>query len=347
MRRRVPTWNKLCWPASRGADTGMKVNVLKAGHTLSEAGGPAFAKVVLRLSQDPDARVRETVRYVYEKGGRGVINLEAAESSRTGVERDLAEAVVSVLKDFREEGLAVGLPLLAGLEPDLPWKKEPGVAAALRSLVESRAGKPLYADVFKAAASYPQLVSDDMVRQRVSSSLKDRSIEVRRAALQIVLDRFLEIPELVPVAQQNIAGFDSALRGLLISELSAPRKPVYKGRAASATGLDVAFLRLDDIKEGKDLLSEDLVLKTVAASLNDRDGNIRAAALDLVARRKGLHKRPEIVAALNRLREDPAPRLANSASSRSRDATPRPFLRKKKTPGFSTSTFSYKRSSQS
>ena len=214
---------------------------------------------MLRLSQDPDARVRETVRYVYEKGGRGVINLEAAESSRTGVERDLAEAVVSVLKDGREEGLAVVLPLLAGLERDSPWKKEPGVAAALRSLMESRAGKPKYADVLKAAASYPQLVSDDMVRQRVSSSLKDRSIEVRRAALQIVLDRFLEIPELVPVAQQNIAGFDSALRGLLFSELSAPRKPVYKGRAASATGLDVAFLRLDDIKEGKDLLIEDLV----------------------------------------------------------------------------------------
>jgi hypothetical protein len=117
------------------------------------------------------------------------------------------------------------------------------------------------------------------------------------------------------VAQQNIAGFDSALRGLLISELSAPRKPVYKGRAASATGLDVAFLRLDDIKEGKDLLKEDLVLKTLAASLNDRDGNIRAAALDLVAKRKDLHKRPEIVAALNRLREDPAPRLAKLASS--------------------------------
>ena len=90
-----------------------------------------------------------------------------------------------------------------------------------------------------------------MVQARVSSSLKDRSSDVRRAALQIMLDRFLEKPELVPLAQQNIAGFDSPLRGLLISELSAPRKPVYKGRAASATGLDVAFLRAEDIKAGK------------------------------------------------------------------------------------------------
>ena len=301
-----------------GADTGMKVNVLKAGHALSEAGSPAFAQAVLRLSLDPDERVRQAVRYVYERGGRGAISLEAAGSPAPGtgaVKRDLVEVVVSVLKDGRDEGLAVVLPVLADLEPDSPWKRESEVAGALRNLVESRTGKPLYADVLSAAASYPELLRVPMVQARVSSSLKVRSSDIRRAALQIILDRFLEKPELVPLAQQNIAGFDSGLRGLFISELSSPRKPVYKGRAASATGLDVAFLRVEDIKAGKDLLKDDLVLRTVAESLNDRDGNIRAAALDLVTKRKDLHQRPEIVAALNRLRTDPAPRLAKLASS--------------------------------
>jgi hypothetical protein len=59
----------------QGADSAMKINVLKAGHTLSEAGGPAFALAVLGLARDPDPKVREAVRYVYERGGRGALNL--------------------------------------------------------------------------------------------------------------------------------------------------------------------------------------------------------------------------------------------------------------------------------
>ena len=96
-----------------GADSALKVNVLKAGHTLSEAGGPAFALAVLRLSQDPDQSVREAVRYVYERGGRGAINIETSDAR---LDRSLVDAVVAVLRGGGEEGLAVVLPLLAGLD---------------------------------------------------------------------------------------------------------------------------------------------------------------------------------------------------------------------------------------
>ena len=299
-----------------GADTPMKVNVLKAGHTLSEAGGPNFALAVLRLSQDPDPKVREAVRYVYEKGGRGIVNLEdIGTPSRTALNRELVDAVIRTLRSGGEEGLAVVLPLLADLEPDSPWRREAAVASALRALVEARVGKPLYADVLQAAASYPELMKDGLVQQRVVDSLKDRSLEARRAALSIVLYRLLEDPELAPVAQKSIAGFDGGLRGLLLSELSAPRKPTYKGRAASATGLDLAFLKLEDARERKDLLKDPVVLKAVADSLKDRDGNIRAAALDLVAKRKDVQERPEVRSALEALRSDPAPRLARLASA--------------------------------
>src|SRR5206468_3127149 len=184
--------------------------------------------------------------------------------------------------------------LLADLEADSPWKKEASVAPALRLLVENRGGKPLYAELLQAAASYPELMKDVLMQQRILESLKDRSIEVRRAALQILLNRFLADPELAPLAQKAISGFDTALRGLLLSELSAPRQATYKGRAASATGLDVAFLRLEDIKHGKDLLADPIVLRAVADSLKDRDGNVRAAALDLVVKRKEVLSQPEI-----------------------------------------------------
>src|SRR5205823_12337473 len=130
-----------------------------------------------------------------------------------------------------EEGLAVVLPLLADLEPDSPWRREAAVASALRALVEARVGKPLYADVLQAAASYPELMKDGLVQQRVVDSLQDRSLEARRAALSIVLYRLLEGPALAPVAQKSIAGFDGGFRGMLRPQPSAPTKATYQARA--------------------------------------------------------------------------------------------------------------------
>ena len=59
-----------------GADDSMKIEVLKAGSTLSGAGDARFTLAALELSEDPNAEVRQTVRYVYEDGQRGILNLD-------------------------------------------------------------------------------------------------------------------------------------------------------------------------------------------------------------------------------------------------------------------------------
>ena len=61
----------------QGADDTMKIEVLKAGSTLSGAGDERFTLAALQLSEDPSADVRQTVRYVYEDGQRGILNLDA------------------------------------------------------------------------------------------------------------------------------------------------------------------------------------------------------------------------------------------------------------------------------
>ena len=61
----------------KGADDPMKIEVLKAGSTLSGAGDERFTLAALNLSEDPSADVRQTVRYVYEDGQRGILNLDA------------------------------------------------------------------------------------------------------------------------------------------------------------------------------------------------------------------------------------------------------------------------------
>ncbi len=59
----------------------MKIEVLKAGSTLSGAGDERFTLAALKLSEDPNPEVRQTVRYVYEDGQRGALNLDPSEPS--------------------------------------------------------------------------------------------------------------------------------------------------------------------------------------------------------------------------------------------------------------------------
>ena len=61
----------------------MKIEVLKAGSTLSEAGDARFTLAALNLSEDSNTEVRQTVRYVYEGGQRGILNLDTPCSARS------------------------------------------------------------------------------------------------------------------------------------------------------------------------------------------------------------------------------------------------------------------------
>ncbi len=60
----------------KDANDTMKIEVLKAGSTLSGAGDERFTLAALTLSQDPNPEVRQTVRYVYEDEQRGALNLD-------------------------------------------------------------------------------------------------------------------------------------------------------------------------------------------------------------------------------------------------------------------------------
>ena len=55
----------------KDANDTMKIEVLKAGSTLSGAGDERFTLAALTLSEDGSPEVRQTVRYVYEDGQRG------------------------------------------------------------------------------------------------------------------------------------------------------------------------------------------------------------------------------------------------------------------------------------
>ena len=68
----------------------MKIEILKAGSALSESGDARFTLAALNLSQDPNADVRQTVRYVYENGQRGILEF----STPTAPDPKLVDKVV-------------------------------------------------------------------------------------------------------------------------------------------------------------------------------------------------------------------------------------------------------------
>jgi HEAT repeat protein len=99
----------------KDANDTMKIEVLKAGSTLSGAGDEKFTLAALTLSQDPNPEVRQTVRYVYEDGQRGILNLDPSESTqanmssrpkRSGVEDRRVRASARTLRYDKNVALA-------------------------------------------------------------------------------------------------------------------------------------------------------------------------------------------------------------------------------------------------
>ena len=108
---------------SQGRRRPMKIEVLKAGSTFSAAGDARFTLAALDLSEDSNAEVRQTVRYVYEDGQRGVLNLDTPAAP----DPKLVKKVIEILNHGNADSQAVVLPLLAALPANSAWEQETSV----------------------------------------------------------------------------------------------------------------------------------------------------------------------------------------------------------------------------
>jgi len=295
----------------KGADSAMKINVLKAGSTLSGAGDAKFAKAALTLSLDPDKEVRDTVAYVYENGQRGVLNIDSG-----APDPGLVHTVVQVLNSGDATAQATVLPLLAALPANSAWTREPQVIASLRTLLAHQPRVGNYAKVLTAAASFAPLMSEPAIRSQVLDAIEDPSRDVQRAAIQIALERLTASHE-TSFAEQVFAKMGSSQRGVLIEELNDPKFLVnYLGVSGGALSQDQSyFLGKRTATRPGELLDEPIIFKEAIASLADRDANVRAAALDLMRKVRGIETRPEFRAALEKMQNDPNSRLSITAKN--------------------------------
>ncbi|HXA64360.1 MAG TPA: HEAT repeat domain-containing protein [Bryobacteraceae bacterium] len=291
-----------------GADSNTKINVLKAGSTLSGAGGQRFAEAALQLALDPDQQVRDTVRYVYENGQRGVLNIDAPAVPSPALVKTIAE----ILARGDLDAQAVALPLLSGLPADSAWTRQLAILSAVRSLLDAQPRVKNYAQVLAAAGSFPELMQDSRRRSQTIEAFQDQDPDVQRAAIQITLERFLDDVDMQTLLGTTFDRLGSSQRNILIEEVSDPK---FMRRHLGVSGGAVSQDRSYVLGNGKylykapDFLNHPVVFRAVMASLGDRDANVRAAALDLLRKVQGIELRPDFRAALDRLRNDPNQRL--------------------------------------
>lgn len=290
----------------QGSDSNIKIEVLKAGSTLSGAGDAQFANAVLELALDPDKDVRETVSYVYENGQRGILNINTPAVPDPG----LVQTIVKILERGDEMAQNTVLPLLAALPPDSPLTRQPELVSSLRTLLAHQPRVPNYAQVLMASAAFPDLMSEPKLRNQVLAALNDSDPEVQRAAIRIALERLGDPHETV-LGGDVFGKLGSSQRSILIEEVSDPKFLISRlGVSGGALSQDQRyFLGKSASNSPPDLLSETIVFNAVLASLEDPDANVRAAALDLLRKSKGIEQRPEFHAALEQMQNDPNPRL--------------------------------------
>ncbi len=297
----------------QGADAPMKIEVLKAGSTLSASGDARFTLAALNLSEDSNPEVRETVRYVYEGGQRGVLNLD----SPAAPDPRLVSKIVSILNHGNADSQAVVLPLLAALPENSAWEEQKSVQNALRAMLQQEPQPKNYAQVLDASSSFRTLMQEPQLRMQVLAGLESFDPEVQRAALRVCFEHFLNDPGSAAAVKTAFADLNTSALRILMEEAGNPQFLKRRlGVSGGAVSQDQDYLdRHAAALKLKEPLEYPIVVDTVLASLLNSDANVSAAALDTLRKVKGVEKRPDFQAAIRKLQGSTNPRLKLIAGS--------------------------------
>jgi HEAT repeat protein len=295
------------------ADDTMKIEVLKAGSTLNDSGDARFTLAALNLSEDQNPEVRQTVRYVYEGGQRGILNLNTQDAP----DPKLVDRVVEILNTGNSDSQAVVLPLLAALPANSAWDQQKPVLDAIRSKLQEKPRPANYAQILDAAASFPTLMQEPQLQEQVLAGLRSFNPDVQRAAVRICFEHFLGNPQTEPEVKAAFANLSNSALGVFLAEAGNPQFLKRRlGQAGGAISQDQDYLnRHTSGLKVKEPLEYPLVVDIALQSLLSPDANVSAAALDTLRKVPDVEKRPDFRAAMDKLQSSSNPRLKLIATS--------------------------------
>jgi hypothetical protein len=129
--------------------------------------------------------------------------------------------------------------------------------------------------------------------------------------LRVCFEHFLNDPQSAPAVKAAFADLNTSALSILMEEAGNPQFLKRRlGVAGGAVSQDQDYLnRHAATLKLKEPLEYPIVVETVMASLLNSDANVSAAALDTLRKVKGVEKRPDFRAAMNKLQSSSNPRL--------------------------------------
>ncbi len=136
--------------------------------------------------------------------------------------------------------------------------------------------------------------------------------------MQVSLEHFLSDPQTASLAKTAFANLNTSALNILMEEVGNPKfMSRHLGIAGGAVSQDQQYFLGKNLVSVKvpNLLDNPIVLDTVLVSLRNPDGNVRAAALDVLRKVKDVEQRPDFHAAMVELQNSSNPRLKLIATS--------------------------------
>jgi hypothetical protein len=155
------------------------------------------------------------------------------------------------------------------------------------------------------------------LQKQVLDGLDSPMPDTQRAAVRISLEHFLNDPQTAPAVKSAFAKLNGPGLRILMEETSNPQFLKKRlGISGGAVSQDQDYLnRQAAVMKIREPLDYPIVVDTVMASLLNADANVSAAALDTLRKVKGVEKRADFLAAMNRLQTSTNPRLKLIAAS--------------------------------
>lgn len=280
----APAVEKALLPLLQSKQAATRRQAVVAAYTLRENSLDELPLLVMKRLLDDDKAVRAVAEEFYPS-----LPLEVRERNR----QDAIAALRELLASNRAEAKIAALERLktVGIETAKQEKFDDQV----KQFVLNADGKVASAAI-RALSDFPHLRNDQAVEQRLAAALQSSNQQLLRSAIQLTFAQ----PE-----WREPRAIAAALDDVLKTPEASKRRLVL--------GL---------VTETTKIASDLRLLNLVAESFDDKDEQVRAAALAAVRRVKGLAAHPAIRSAVAKIANDPNERLQEQAIALYSDGKP-------------------------
>ncbi|HKQ72860.1 MAG TPA: HEAT repeat domain-containing protein [Blastocatellia bacterium] len=273
----APALERALAPFINSPDASRRRQAILAAYTLRDNALTNLPLAVMRRLNDSDASIRAVSNEFYRS-----LPLKVVEQNR----REAVETLKELLASKYPEAQIAALDRVKTLGAEFA-RNEKFDEEVKSFVLRAGADGKTAAAALRALADFPHLAGDAQIEQRIASALKSADAELLRAATQVTLlsPSLRDLP-VIKAALDELLKTQSASKRRMILDLINADAPVN-----------------DDLR----------IINLLADSLEDREENVRSAAVNALRRVKSLQSNAAIRAGLAKLTRDPNQRLQGLA----------------------------------